>query len=159
MIPSATQSLALQLMAQHGLADWSFGFNRRKRTLGLCWYRRQRIELSLHFTLANDEPLVRDTILHEIAHALAGEKAGHGPRWKALCTQIGCKPERCDRSAAMPPGRWRAACPGCGHEFSRHRRPRRDRTYACRTCGPGKGRIVFTPITATSQPVPRPRGP
>ncbi len=156
MNPSAAHSLALQLMVQHGLSNWSFGFNRRKRTLGLCWYQRQRIELSLHFTLANDEASVHDTILHEIAHALAGQKAGHGPRWKALCIQLGCTPERCDRTAAMPQGRWYAACPNCGHQYNRHRRPRRNRLYACRTCGPSKGRIIFALRTQPAPPVPLP---
>jgi len=81
--------------------------------------------------------------LHEIAHALAGPRAAHGPRWREICLKIGCKPERCDRIAVMPHGRWRGKCPTCGKEYSRHRRPLRSRIYCCRVCGREKGRIQF----------------
>jgi len=135
--------LARQLMAAHNVSDWGFGFNRRKRSLGLCRYGEHRIELSAHFVHANDEAAVRDTILHEIAHALAGPEAGHGSRWKSICRRIGAVPERCDRSAQMPTGRWLATCPACGHMYTRHRRPLKGRQYMCRTCGPEQGRIEF----------------
>src|SRR4051794_12385578 len=92
---------ARDLMLLFGLADWDFAWNWRKRALGLCRYRERRIELSRWFVKANGEEMVRETVLHEIAHALAGEKAGHGDRWKAMCVKVGCKPERCDRGEAV----------------------------------------------------------
>src|SRR5690606_2786854 len=101
--------LARDLMRQHRLHAWTFAFNRAKRGMGLCRYTDRRIELSIHFVTRNDEAEVRDTILHEIAHALAGPEAGHGERWKRQCLAIGATPERCG-SAAMPAGRWRALC-------------------------------------------------
>ena len=145
MTPTAARHLAESLIATHLHAQrWHFAWNRRKRSLGLCRYREQRIELSLHFVLANDEAQVRETVLHEIAHALAGEKAGHGPRWKSHCLALGCKPERCDKGIAiMPTGRWSAQCPSCGKQFNRHRRPHTKARYWCRHCGPAKGPVVF----------------
>jgi predicted SprT family Zn-dependent metalloprotease len=138
------RELALQLLAVHGLRGWSFGWNRRKRSLGLCRYADRRIELSLYFVPANSVEPVRETILHEIAHALAGEDAGHGPRWKAVCLRVGCKPERCDNGTAiMPRGGWNAQCPGCGKTYSRHRRPHKHARYWCRQCGPAVGVVVF----------------
>lgn len=148
--------MARRLMAEHGLGGWTFRFNRAKRCLGLCVYGPKRIELSWHFVRRNDEAAVRDTVLHEIAHALAGPKAGHGPKWKAMCRRVGAKPERCDREAAMPPGRWRATCPGCGQTFTRHRRPMSGRSYSCRRCGPEQGRIAFHRATADTKPVVAP---
>jgi predicted SprT family Zn-dependent metalloprotease len=137
--------LARKLMHEHGVADWSFGWNRRKRSLGLCRYRQKRIELSIYFAQANEEVQVRETILHEIAHALAGEQAGHGPRWKAMCAKVGCKPQRCDQGEAiMPRGRWQAQCRACGKEYWRHHRPARRARYWCRTCGPDRGVVTFT---------------
>lgn len=130
-------------MDQHNLQDWSLGFNRRKRSLGVCYYQRRRIELSAHYVLRNLEASVRDTILHEIAHALAGQQAGHGPAWKALCRQLGATPARCDPTAQMPAGRWQAVCPSCQKQFHRHRRPLHGATYICRRCGPERGRITF----------------
>jgi predicted SprT family Zn-dependent metalloprotease len=135
--------LARQLIAEHRLAGWHFAFNRRKAALGLCRYDTKRIELSHHFVLRNDEPAVRDTILHEIAHALAGPEAGHGPRWQQMCRQIGASPQRVDYQAAMPRGKWQATCPGCGRTYNRHRRPMRNRIYTCRTCGPQTGQVQF----------------
>ena len=72
------EMLGRELMRLFGVGDWSFGWNWRKRALGLCRYRERKIELSRWFVKANGEGIVRETILHEIAHALAGEKAGHG---------------------------------------------------------------------------------
>ena len=36
--------------------------------------------------------LVTEVILHEIAHALAGPEAGHGPEWKAIAIRLGARP-------------------------------------------------------------------
>ncbi len=138
------EQLARVLMHQHGVGDWAFGWNRRKRSLGLCRYQQRRIELSAHFVRENPEEPVRDTLLHEIAHALAGERAGHGPKWKAMCVRLGCKPERCDKGeAVMPQGRWRGLCKACGKEYGRHKRPQKGARYWCRTCGPDRGAIQF----------------
>ena len=118
------EGLARRLMGRHGLRGWEFGFNRRKRSLGLCRYTERRIELSTHFVAGHEAPEIRDVILHEIAHALAGHEAGHGPLWRAICNAIGARPQRCG-NAAMPAGLWQAICPGCGREFDRIRRPPR----------------------------------
>jgi SprT protein len=135
--------LARKLIAEHGLRRWSFRFNHGKRRLGLCNYTDKRIELSMYFVAQNDEAAVRDTVLHEIAHALAGSRAAHGPKWKAVCVKIGALPQRLDQDAVMPKGHWRAVCPGCGEGHTRFRRPPRGRTYICRACGPKKGELKF----------------
>jgi predicted SprT family Zn-dependent metalloprotease len=135
-------ALARQLLTKHGLTDWTFAFNRRKRAMGLCRFEQRRIELSIHFATANDEAAVRDTLLHEIAHALAGPAAGHGPKWQRICRQIGASPDRLGE-AAMPPGRWIATCPGCGHQYERHRRPPSGYHYACSRCGHKRGKLQF----------------
>jgi len=135
----------MELMARHGLSCWAFRFNRRRRAMGLCHYAHRRIELSLPFVLANGEARVRDTILHEIAHALAGHAAGHGPRWRAICRRIGATSQRCGQ-ATMPQGPWRAACPACNRAFHRHRRPPSHCRYACPHCGPAHGLLTFQHI-------------
>lgn len=143
--------MARALMDAHGLREWAFAFNRRKRSLGVCYYERKRIELSTHYVPRNDDASIRDTVLHEIAHALAGRKAGHGAAWKAVCLAIGATPERCDAGAVMPAGRWRARCPSCQREYSRHRRPRRNTSYACRKCGRERGPIRFERVEAGAE--------
>ena len=145
---SAVERMGRELIVEYGLVGWVFGWNWRKRALGLCRYRERRIELSRYFVRGNEEGIVRETILHEIAHALAGEKAGHGVKWKAMCLRVGCKAERCDKGeagggAVMPRGRWRGSCAGCGKEYWRHRRPMRGAKYWCRVCGAEKGKVQF----------------
>ena len=139
------EALARRLMGQHRLLSkgWTFRFNRRKRALGICVYGTKRIELSAYFVHQNDEEAVRDTLLHEIAHALCNPKEGHGPKWKRTCERIGARPERLCDDAVMPQGAWRATCPGCGEVRSRHRRPMRGRKYFCTACGREKGELVF----------------
>ncbi len=136
-------NLAKSLMAEHKLRRWVFVFNRGKRTLGMCDFTRKRIELSMYFVTHNDEAAVRDTVLHEIAHALAGEKAGHGPKWKAVCKRIGAIPKRLDHEAVMPKGHWVAVCPSCGESHRRFRRPLLGRHYFCRSCGAESGQLRF----------------
>ena len=64
--------LALGLMREHRVpGDWLFEFDRSKVRFGRCHYGRKEISLSRHLVELNDEAEVRETILHEIAHALA----------------------------------------------------------------------------------------
>jgi len=139
-------------MQEHGLAQagWTFRFNHARQTLGVCRFSERRIELSKHFVIANPEAQVRDTVLHEIAHALAGPRAGHGSKWKAVCQRIGALPERVDRQACMPKGKYRAVCPACGWEYHRHRKPAHGGNYYCRACGPVEGALQFALLGAHS---------
>lgn len=100
--------LAVGLMRQHGLNGWTFEFDNAKRRAGVCRYRCKVISLSRHYVRLNADNYedIRDTILHEIAHAIAGFKAAHGPAWKAVCRRIGAKPERCYDSSKVIMLRW-----------------------------------------------------
>lgn len=144
--PKGIASLARLLMDKHGLKDWMFEFDRAVRRAGCCKHRIKTITLSIHYVTRNNENIadIKDTILHEIAHALAGHGAGHGPKWKAMCVKIGARPIRCydSNKVDMPKGQYVAKCGGCSKLFHKHRRPRRSR-YFCRKCGPQNGQLVF----------------
>lgn len=152
------REMAVELMTQHKLFGWEFAFNDNVRRAGVCFYptkaRPGRIELSVHYVELNDEAEVRDTILHEIAHALVGRGHGHDAVWKAKCREIGAKPERCYDSSkvAMPSGKWRASCPGCAKLFSRHRKPKRTAGWHCRPCGPKNGSFVWAQVDSATSP-------
>ena len=134
-LPEARQ-LAKELLRRHGLPEWHFHFDRARRRFGCCHLERKFITLSAPLTFLNDADQVRDTILHEIAHALAPGD-GHGRKWKAVCQCIGASPKRCyeDAQVNLPPrapARYRMGCPRCGWWVERHRRTRRK--LICRDC-------------------------
>jgi predicted SprT family Zn-dependent metalloprotease len=138
-----TRRLALELFSVHGLYDWSFAFNRGKRTMGWCLYSSKTIELSIHFVERNSTEVIRDTLLHEIAHALVGPGHGHDAVWKRMCLDIGAKPERLSYEVNMPEGRWQARCGQCGLLHHRHRRPKWLTGWYCGYCGKERGRLVW----------------
>jgi predicted SprT family Zn-dependent metalloprotease len=142
--------LARGLMASHGLHDWSFNYNKGKHTLGLCYHRRKIIALSAYLVDNNPLELITDIILHEIAHALAGHAAGHGPAWKKICLQIGAKPTRCCEfdDLVMPKSNhhtvYKAQCSMCNKTYKRYRLSRKPgRFYYCLPCGKTMGRLLF----------------
>ena len=129
--------LAKRLMADHGLTDWSFRFDHARRRFGKCDYTNKSITLSRPLTLLNGVNEARDTILHEIAHALT-PGAGHGARWRAACVAVGAKPSRCykDADVVSPPRRpaaYRIGCPKCDWWVDRRRNT--GKKYLCKRCG------------------------
>lgn len=105
---------ARQLLRQHGLHDWTFDFDRSVKRFGCCSHRDRKITLSRRLTEANSEAEAHDVILHEIAHALVGYGAGHGPTWKAAARRIGARPERCYSSDnVVPVAKYVAWCRKC----------------------------------------------
>jgi hypothetical protein len=124
--------LALELMDKYGLLDsgWYFEFDQAKRRFGCCNYRIKKITLSAPLTELRDESFVRNTILHEIAHALVGGRNGHNHIWKAKAIEIGCNGDRCSSDAHIQ-GKWVGTCPN-GHVKHRHRKP--SGSISCGTC-------------------------
>ena len=144
MHPHDAQELARELMRQHGLfeAGWRFRFDHARRRFGSCQYGPRFITLSRALTLLNGEAEVRDTLLHEIAHALTPGD-GHGPRWRAKCREIGARPRRCydDQAVASPPrrpARYEWGCRACDWWVERRRRTRG--TFVCATCS---GKLLY----------------
>jgi predicted SprT family Zn-dependent metalloprotease len=121
-----------QLMDLHGLRGWQFKFDNARSRFGCCNYRTRTISLSRHLTELNTWDDVANTVLHEIAHALAGKAACHGRAWKVHAEVVGCTAERCyDADAVLaPPKQFVGTCPSCKRTVKRHRRNR----IACSTC-------------------------
>ena len=57
-------------------AGRTLAFVEAKRRLGDCHFKERVIRISRSHALEGNEEQVRDTVLHEIAHALAGRERG-----------------------------------------------------------------------------------
>lgn len=161
-------------LAQHflktyrlGEKGWVFGFNNRKRSLGVCKYARRgapggRIELNGPWAGTADEVDVIDTIKHECAHALVGSGHGHDEVWKAMCRKIGCSPtSRADESVSgemdKSGAKFFAECGSCEQKFHIFRKPKRLAGHFCKKCGPDFGKITWQPMTPSGTVVQHPR--
>ncbi len=134
-------NLGISLMEKHGLLDkgWYFQFDRSVKRFGVCSYRRKCISISKPLVELNDENKVKDTILHEIAHALVGNQHGHDRVWKEMCMKIGAKPERCYSTEEIltPKLKYYAKCSVCGKEFQVSRLVKKNVRRSC-SCQRGK---------------------
>ena len=130
------EKLARELMRKHSLYNWLFQWDNSKRRFGVCNYRYKIIGLSRKLTELNGKAQVRDTILHEIAHALVGPGNGHNKTWKAMCRKIGARPVRCYDSSTVntPEARYVGKCPACDMVYKKNRRSRdySITEYSCR---------------------------
>lgn len=133
------EAMALAYMTEHKLYRWQFKFDEYKSRFGACHYRKRTITLSSHLIPSMPVDEVRDTILHEIAHALDFMRHGssnHGPRWKAICREIGARPVRCGKTLNVEkiesPYLLKCTSDECGKVYPRYRKTRT--SYICGKC-------------------------
>jgi predicted SprT family Zn-dependent metalloprotease len=125
-------ALGAQLLRVHGLDDWRVGVDRAKTRAGVCRFDVREIALSGPLTRLLSPGEVRETLLHEIAHALVGPAHQHDAVWREQAARLGCAPQ-----ASMPSDAprlvapWVGTCPA-GHTVQRHRRPQRP--ASCSQC-------------------------
>jgi hypothetical protein len=132
-------------MADHGLGTWTLEWNRSKRIAGQCVHMangaRGIIILSKAFAEVNLTPAVRETILHEIAHALTPGH-NHDYVWRRKALEIGSNGKPCVdiETENVPEAAWKAICSKHGVIAQYHRAPLR--VHSCGRCGRG-----FNPTT------------
>jgi len=121
------------LIALHLDASWAFAFDTAKTRAGLCDHTRRRISVSRYLAARFDDDAIHQVLLHEVAHAIAGPRAGHGARWLRTARELGYEGGRThDGPVAIERAPWVGTCPG-GHEHVRFRRP--SRPMSCGRCG------------------------
>lgn len=114
--------------------SWSFGFDNAKTRAGLTNYRSRTITVSRYLASRWEDDDVHQTLLHEVAHAMAGHEAGHGPEWRRIAREIGYIGDRTHRGEiATETAKWVGVCPQ-GHEHFRFRKP--TRVASCVKCAP-----------------------
>jgi predicted SprT family Zn-dependent metalloprotease len=136
---------AAQRMLEHGLDGWAFGFGRGKRTLGTTRVRAGAdvgtVRLSRHLVALGDDARLRDTLLHEIAHAVAYRRHGrvamnHGPLWRAVAREVGAEPAATCRGAPLAPPTHVLVCRSCGARVALYRAPKHPPgAYRHKGCG------------------------
>ncbi|MBS43058.1 MAG: sprT domain-containing protein [Nocardioides sp.] len=128
-------AMAEDLVEHHCPPGWSVQYDAARRRAGVCRFRDRVIGLSAPLTALHDESEVRDTVLHEIAHALAGPRHGHDEVWREVAQRIGSTGERCvPADAPRVEAPWIGVC-AQGHTAERFRRP--ERVMSCARCGRG----------------------
>ncbi len=126
--------MAESLMREHNLAGWQFSFMRAKRKMGCANFARQTISLSSALVELNNDEVIKDTILHEIAHVLVGAKHGHDYVWRMQAISIGCDGKSGYGSEVITPRKtYRGTCTTCGKNVYRFRRT----VLACGQCCKG----------------------
>jgi predicted SprT family Zn-dependent metalloprotease len=130
-------------MEKHGMAarGWTWKFDNARRRLGQTDYVNRQFSFSIPLIEVNEEAELADTIGHEIAHAIAGSKAGHGRLWKVIALSVGCMPKACGGGNIVSPEmRYHANCPECGKRFDRERLPTARKGHLSRRAGRGARR-------------------
>lgn len=120
----------------HGLgAWWLFVVDNAKVRAGVCNFVMQRISISRHLILNDDIPFVKveNVILHEIAHALVGSDAGHGPEWKAKAIELGCDGKQYHTLQLAKPRGFKSC--DCGEVYYTVHRLRNGAPRMCVFCG------------------------
>lgn len=118
---------AKQKMKEHGI-DYKFKWTKAKRAAGVCSFTKKEIRVSSVLATARGLEKTKQTILHEIAHALAGKRGdfGHGWIWKQEATKLGVQPDRCFQMSREEKQqvqyKYTGVCPVCGYEQAHHSR-------------------------------------
>ena len=123
---------ATELMRKHGLTGWRVKLDHARRRAGQCDHRTKVISLSRLYVRNAKKDHIRDTILHEIAHALVGPNHGHDAVWRQKAREIGCTGTRC-HSLSFSKARWVMQCPNGCFSVERHRRKSGLVCAACKT--------------------------
>jgi hypothetical protein len=111
---------------------WSFGFDNAKTRAGLCSFADHRITVSRYLAGRYEDDEIHQILLHEVAHALAGPRVGHGAAWRVIAKDLGYDGKRThDGAIADEFAPWVGTCPA-GHVHYRYKRPAR--LLACGKC-------------------------
>ena len=126
--------IASKDLINYYVPEYRFKWSNAVREYGYCSYTNKEISVSQNLAALNPVEQTLDTILHEIAHALAGHKEHHSEVWKQRALAIGCDGERVyGKEVVRPVPSYSGTCPGCHKVIKRVRRSR----ISCSKCGNG----------------------
>lgn len=115
--------------------EWTFGFDSGRRRAGMCSFNDKKITISKYLALVHSIDDVMQTLIHEIAHAIAGPKEGHSKKWLAIAKKLGYRNDKyTGNEIAEAYAPYKGLCPN-GHEHFRYQKPKR--LYSCFHCAKG----------------------
>ena len=119
---NVVKMLADKLLDEHGLIEkgWRFSFDRAKRRAGSCKFSKKEITIAKAYAEQQERLEIKNTILHEIAHALVGSQHGHSQIWRKKAKEIGCDASRCHHIVFSKP-KYVLTCYNRCFEVSRYR--------------------------------------
>ena len=129
---------------------YSFKWDNAKRRNGQINYHKKTISLSkvrIEVNLHQLHGVIKNTILHEIAHAFSYETygrngIGHCEKWRSIALQIGCNGQRCTSGYEnIQTSKYTLLCKVCGKESQIHRKPKLKRS--CGKCSPNVYNINY----------------
>jgi predicted SprT family Zn-dependent metalloprotease len=123
------EEIVKKLFIEYGLYEdgWKFKWDNSTYRNALCDFIKKTIFLSKKLVILRKRKYVKNTILHEIAHAKVGYEHGHNEVWKKYAESIGCvvKVRESDNTHISPdiiyvPYNYKGIC-SCGNKIYRHR--------------------------------------
>lgn len=60
---------------------------RMTRSLGICYFEYKKVTIRISHLL-EEKSLLRNTVMHEMLHAVVGPHVGHGGKWLELANKI-----------------------------------------------------------------------
>jgi SprT protein len=119
---------------QLNIVGWIFKMNHTKTRLGMCNYTKKQVCISSYLLrgISCDENKMRSTILHEIAHILAGYENGHNEKWKKISISLGGSPQTCGTMDTISPT-YILFCPNGCFTKGYHRKPSTTNRF-CKKC-------------------------
>jgi len=150
-LQSRVEIASVRQNADPAILSLVFGLPLRKsravRRLG-SYVARSGVPIEIRLQFSQEEELLIETFLHELAHCLdhlsnqAGQpyRKAHGPGWRNWAVALGIEPSRCGESRVLRDlveSRLKvvAVCIDCGYELRRLRKLPRRRRYIHPQCG------------------------
>lgn len=129
--------VARDLLGKYGLTSqgWTFAWMDKQRRTGECSHREKQIRYSINY-LTSPAAVIGNTLLHEIAHALAGPGHHHDDHWRSIARSIGCSGDRCTAGHFDNiEYRYTIRCVRCNTPpIKRNRLPHNIDEYRCKRC-------------------------
>ena len=102
------EKFANEMIVKHLPEGWTFAWNRKVRSNGTCNYTKMEIQLSRILTPHRMWDDIVESIMHEIAHAIAGFDNHHNDVWKKVFRSLGGAGNRCssDSASDFVPHKW-----------------------------------------------------